>query len=269
MSNHRRLWTENDGSLSSKDEAKTSNLNTYQSIFEHYSIRPKLAPLNVLALRGLVVGQEFILSCLLLVSHRFALSQESYPTQISSRFLASSEIKYPLLQETQISLILVTWAIFLLLVAFYSKPAIDNNNKSVSRQHKFRLRLTDAVFTAILLRFLSSVLRTLTASYSSDTVHALAISSLLLHLFACDYNYANGWNQDQSSSMEAKKRPTFKGGTLSLTAVFFATTLLASRLEGNVAVYLFVSYSVILFALYPSARHQVSINTQTVNRVGK
>jgi hypothetical protein len=69
--------------------------------------------------------------------------------------------------------------------------------------------------------------------------------------------------------VEATKRPAFEGGTLSLTAAFFATTLLASRLDNNVTVYIFVSSSVVLFALYPAARNQVAINTRRAKRWGE
>lgn len=127
--------------------------------------------------------------------------------------------------------------------------------------------MTDGLFMAVLLRFFAAVLKTLTASYSSDTVHALAMASLFLHFLACDYSYANGFS-DKKGPIDATKRPAFQGGTLSLTAAFFATILLASRLESNAAVYMFVCSSVVLFALYPAARHQVAINTQTKNRIG-
>merc|ERR1712194_110624 len=63
------------------------------------------------------------------------------------------------------------------------------------------------------------------------------------------------------------ERPTFEGGMMSLTSAFFATTLLASRLESNAAVYVFVCSSVILFALYPAARHLVAVKAK--EHVGK
>jgi len=168
---------------------------------------------------------------------------------------------------------------------------------------------------AILLRFLSAVLKTLTASYSSDTVYALSIVSLFLHLATCNYDYANGLCEDNeeeedddgnhdndddddddddvcdnaitdndccdtaisvSSSRyiadsyyythKNQERPTFKGGMMSLTSAFFATTLLASRLESNAAVYIFTCSSVVLFALYPAARHLVAVKSRHVGK---
>lgn len=262
MDTRRRLWIEKDNAVSSKDQRKHFDDNTYDAIFDKFSSRSTQEPLSVLVSKGLVVGQEFILSCLLLASHRVALTEEN----MTSDSNAIGNSKLPIVPgEVQPSVLLIAWVSFVLIVAFYSKPRDDNGSSST--QHKLRTRIADSIFMAILLRFLAGVLRTLTASYSSDTVHALAIVSLSLHLLACDYNYANGHTDD--ASFDTKNRPSFQGGTLSLTAVFFATTLLASRLADNVAVYLFVSYSVILFALYPAARHQVGINTQTTNKSGK
>lgn len=133
------------------------------------------------------------------------------------------------------------------------------------------------------------VLKTLTASYSSDTVYALSTISLFLHLLTCDYDYANGLigneNNDRSDHSNCNttslsngghdrnksiERPNFEGGMMSLTSAFFATTLLASRLESNVAVYIFVCSSVILFALYPAARHLVAVRAnQNVGKWGE
>jgi phosphatidylinositol glycan class C protein len=174
---------------------------------------------------------------------------------------ANTPFEDPLMQF----LILIWFTFFL--VVLHNKSTYYSDAPGVLRKTKVRHRLTDAIFMAILLRFLAAVLKTLTASYSSDTVDTLAMASLLLHLLACDYSYANGFSSD-GPVVDAKKRPTFQGGTLSLTAAFFATTLLASRLQSNAAVYIFVSFSVILFALYPAARHQVAINTKTKNRWG-
>jgi phosphatidylinositol glycan class C protein len=260
----RRLWLEADdiSALNNNSKAKKSkdlaNTDTYDTIFERFSSRPASKPLTLLASNAFVVGQEFILTCLLLASHRAAISKESSDEDDVE---ANTAFEDPLMQF----LILIWFTFFL--VVLHNKSTYYSDAPGVLRKTKVRHRLTDAIFMAILLRFLAAVLKTLTASYSSDTVDTLAMASLLLHLLACDYPYANGFSSD-GPIVDAKKRPTFQGGTLSLTAAFFATTLLASRLESNAAVYIFVSFSVILFALYPAARHQVAINTKTNNRWG-
>eukprot|EP00980_Cylindrotheca_fusiformis_P009910 scaffold2194_cov130-Cylindrotheca_fusiformis.AAC.6 len=256
MDSRRRLWiVKTEGAT---DERKQLNNSTYETIFEKFSVQSPKQPLSSFVSKGLVVGQEFILSCLLLASHRFAQTAETAHADCNRTgdcILVHDEVNLVVL--------LVAWLSFVLLVAFYSKPRYDDNSSTTKQ--KLRTRISDSIFMAVLLRFLAGVLRTLTASYSSDTVHALAIASILWHLLACDYDYANGFAD--STSVDKAKRATFQGGTLSLTAVFFATTLLASRLAGDVTVYLFVTYSVILFALYPAARNQIGINTQSRNKL--
>jgi phosphatidylinositol glycan class C protein len=109
-------------------------------------------------------------------------------------------------------------------------------------------------------------LRTLTASYSSDTVNALAIGGMVVHLLACDYSYALGISKKKVSDGSNKRqagRPTFSGGTVSLNAALFSTTLLASRLPTNVVSYAFISSAVILFAFYPAARHAIAKKSQS------
>lgn len=123
--------------------------------------------------------------------------------------------------------------------------------------------MSDAILLAAILRLMSGVIHTLTASYSSDTVYALAITGVIIHLLACDYNYANGISTDgdgQASSLNtfAHPRPAFLGGTVSLNAVFFSTALLVSRIEADASSYAFVSLVVTLFAFYPATRHNIA-----------
>jgi len=239
---------------------------TYDTIFQQFSSKPDPKSLTFYFSRNMVLLQEFVLTCFLLAGHRAARLEEldyirrleeGMPTDIgirSGRLLMS------------LGLIWIT-----LLVA------VVQNRFANSKRYKIRHRMTDFLLMAILLRFLSSVLKTLTASYSSDTVYALSTMSLFLHLLTCDYDYANGLkgieidendqaDSDTTSRSKKIERPTFEGGMMSLTSAFFATTLLASRLESNAAVYLFICSSVILFALYPAARHLVAVRSR---RVGK
>eukprot|EP00904_Undaria_pinnatifida_P005674 jgi/Undpi1/2236/HiC_scaffold_12.g05622.m1 len=99
------------------------------------------------------------------------------------------------------------------------------------------------LFLAI-LRIMAPVLRTLTVSYSDDTIYALAVTLSFLHLAFHDYSYAN----------------TASGlfqGTLSLNAAIFAAVLLASRLESNEKVFGLVLFALELFAFFPLARREV------------
>jgi hypothetical protein len=240
----RRLWLD-EGYVSDGDTAPIKDKQeTYDSVFQSFSSRSSPKPLSVVVSNALVVGQEFILTCLLLTRHRAALWEQHAEAEDDDRAL-------------RLGMSLGFFFLALILIALHNK---HSSPRLQSRRNKLRQRTADAIFTAALLRFLAAVLKTLTASYSSDTVNALAIASLLFHIMACDYSYANGYG-GESADLDSTKRPAFQGGTMSLTAAFFGTTLLASRLESNAGVYVFVLSSVCLFALYPAARHQVAFTS--------
>ena len=265
----RSLWIVHDDDIKKKNDDD----DTYEKLFQKFSNKPVMRPWSLIASSSLVVGQEFILSCFVLASHRVALSTTTSSLQSSSKHIRFEE-------RFGVSLFLI-WLTFLLVV--WLNWSNQQPSDSLKRKNKLKYRTTDAIFMGILLRFLAAVLQTLTASYSSDTVDELAIATLFLHLLACDYSYANGYTRNNGTENKSnghkngssshanhqeafniQKRPTFQGGTMSLTAAFFATILLSSRIENNnLVVYIFVSSSVILFALYPAARHQVAANAKT------
>lgn len=247
----RRLWLKPGEKVSRSIDSERRE--TYDQIFERCSVRPDRIQFLFFVSNSLVVSQEFLLTFLFLACHRIA---STYSSESDLEILAS---------ELQPALFVVWLAFFL--VILNNKPS--DLDTSPPRRTKVRHRTTDGIFMAVLLRFLAAVLKTLTKSYSSDTVHALANSSFAMHLLACDYSYANGLVAELNRPVDITKRPAFRGGTLSLTAAFFGTTLLASRLQSNLVVFVFVSSSVVLFALYPAARHQVAINTGSTNRWGK
>lgn len=221
---HRRcpyLWQETKADKLTTTERKEE---TVDDLIQRFSSTPHPRSLWILIRGSLAVGQEFALTCLLLARHRIAMKHEQDRDQWR--------------HVTSIVLVPLT-----LLAIFYSE-------RTASARGKFRTRVCDALLLAGILRLLSSVLRTLTASYSSDTVYALAITGMLVHVLACDYRYANG---------HMRKNAAFAGGVMSLNASLFSTTLLASRLSSNATVYVFVSTSVILFAFYPAARHTIAV----------
>ena len=223
--------------------------------------QPPQTPLSSIMACTLPIGQELALTCLLLERHRIivvesvgAVSSE----QNKMREAASSALVF----------------IALLLTLYYSSK--DRLHTVARKREKAAVRTVDGIILAAILRLLSAVLRTLTASYSSDTVAALAIGGMAVHLLACDYSYANGllrdgWAPDSggdSSGIGERtysardpgdvSRPTFEGGTVSLNAALFSTTLLASRLPTDAASYGFTSISVVMFAFYPDARHTIA-----------
>jgi hypothetical protein len=90
----------------------------------------------------------------------------------------------------------------------------------------------------LFLRISAPILRTLTSSFSEDTIHALAITFSTIHLVFHDYAYVNS------------KRECFSG-TLSLNAALFTAIILASRLED---IELVVSF-LLLAGMYHNNRH--------------
>lgn len=213
MSSHRQspcLWKIDDGGDEKKREQKAETIDT---LMARFSSKPPPRPLWDLLCSSLVVGQEFALTCLLLTRHRAAMQTESEEW----RHVAAVVIM-PLL----------------LILLFGEQTSTPTK------------RVCDALLLAGMLRLVSSVLKTLTASYSSDTVYALAIAGMIVHLLACDYEYARGQPRTKAA------------GIVSLNACLFSTTLLASRLTSDATVYVFVSTFVILFAFLPFARHTIS-----------
>ncbi len=94
------------------------------------------------------------------------------------------------------------------------------------------------------LQIAAPVLRTLTESYSDDTICSLSALLFFVHLFLQDYSYLN----NQKSIFE---------GTVSLNAAIFASLLMASRLQSNEHVFSLTFFAFELFGYFPMARHNL------------
>ena len=256
-------------------------------------IKPPQRSLIELMNASLVVGQEVALTAFLLAVHRVIVHEESTRAAGQHREVARQTLLVVdhLDRESSIAMVLV-YATLLVIVYFNQKSLCRSTtnlqeirdlkeshegnadsqtadhssrggNATGQRRKKAMVRMSDAILLAAMLRLMSGVIHTLTASYSSDTVYALSITGVIIHLLACDYNYANGISTDsdgQAFSLNtfAHPRPAFLGGTVSLNAVFFSTALLVSRIESDASSYAFVSLVVTLFAFYPATRHNIA-----------
>ena len=154
--------------------------------------------------------------------------------------------------------------------------AVASSSRRHHRMVRAATRSMDAALLAVILRFISTLLQSLTASYSSDTVTRLAVSLLIIHVLLCDYSYANGRSPSQETTTAAstadasasrltsaatpssKQRPPFLGGTLALNAAISAATLLTSRTADVSVSYAFLGLAVLLFGLYPQTRNAVA-----------
>lgn len=106
------------------------------------------------------------------------------------------------------------------------------------------------------LRVISPVLRTLTVSFSDDTIYALALTFSGLHLVFHDYaSQAAAPPTDVETEDDMLVSPDQFHGTFALNAALFAAVLLASRLDSNELVFAFVLLAIELFAFFPLARH--------------
>jgi phosphatidylinositol glycan class C protein len=101
---------------------------------------------------------------------------------------------------------------------------------------------------------LSPVLRTLTNSFSNDTIASCTCILLSMHLFFHDYGYINGDTNKFTAPV-------------SLNAAIFASVLLGSRLPSNLHVFVLVSVAIEMFALFPIMRHYLKKYSQLWHNV--
>lgn len=203
--------------------------------------------------RNIVVSQEFALSTLFLAGHRCLVCHTS--SDINEFYCDECFID----DRTIMAIHILTLS--LVIIVSSTIFARESQFGKKQKMNRIRSRIVDAILIAGIIRILSSVLRTLTASYSSDTVSLLAVSGMIIHVFSLDYEYANGktsmYDNNPSKNL-IQNRPLFLGGTISINCVFFSTALLASRLTSDSISYGFFMWTTIMFAYYPEARHLIS-----------
>jgi len=176
---------------------------SYESVLRRYASRgPRLRrTLWQLCSASLVVVQEVCLTCYLLARHRVATTATATATTTAIIIIPSSSA----IERSTIAM----YAALALVLLYNNNNNNDANKKKMksdrrggepqrqqqqqqSRRTKVRQRAVDGALLAALLRLLASLLRSLTASYSSDTVQMLARIGMVVHVLACDYSYANG-----------------------------------------------------------------------------
>lgn len=217
-----------------------------------------------------VIAQEFGLSTFFLAAHRCLIC---ITDEVS---LFDNDLCSACRDEARITSSVSIFCFTLPIIAIWAVIARGKQRQGKRLENKERIyyRTIDAILIAGMLRFLSSVLRSLTASYSSDTVMALAVGGMILHLLSCDYAFANGIRKiisrdgdEQSRTLSSiditsyeDGRPLFMGGTISINSVFFSAVLLASRCQSDSTSYVFLMVTVVLFAYYPEARHVMALS---------
>lgn len=112
--------------------------------------------------------------------------------------------------------------------------------------------LWESVLLVLLLMGVSPVIRSLTLSYSNDTIWAWAISLFALHMVTQDYPYLNA-------------RVAKQHGAFSLNAAVFATVLLVSRLQTSMHAFAILCLSFEIFGLSPIVRHDLKMFSNNVH----
>jgi Phosphatidylinositol N-acetylglucosaminyltransferase len=228
----------------------------------------KLVAVNV------VVVQEVSFVVFIMYIHQWILQHEKYQESLpASNRIALIEDRLAVSIQWLLGAMLVT----ILGIAWgqrtstVSTTVLNSTGATTRRTNKIQQRLIDGLLLALWLQFLSAsgLLRSLTASYSTDTVERLACASMLLHVVCCDYEYANSSATINSNPRDTvpspaaeeqtpvyySQRPVFRGGTISLNAALFATTLLTSRFRSNATSYILFLIVLVLFCYFPISRH--------------
>eukprot|EP01064_Diplonema_japonicum_P015976 TRINITY_DN2401_c0_g1_i1.p2 TRINITY_DN2401_c0_g1~~TRINITY_DN2401_c0_g1_i1.p2 ORF type:complete len:294 (+),score=65.57 TRINITY_DN2401_c0_g1_i1:1147-2028(+) len=109
-------------------------------------------------------------------------------------------------------------------------------SKMFVEEHKSRLMVTESISTAGLLFFVSPILRTLTEPWSDDTLTAMCLLFLVIHLASTDY------------STKPRDEP------IAVNAASFASVLLASRLPQYNYGFIMITLGVLLFTVSPEPR---------------
>jgi hypothetical protein len=118
------------------------------------------------------------------------------------------------------------------------------------------LRPAFLVFGTIYI--LSPLLRTLTRSWSEDTIVAIAVTMLIVHLAFHDYDFISRtkttleqWYQNRGDVARVKRVWQRVDNSQALNAIIFSAIVLASRLNSFESVFGFIFFSITAFAFLP------------------
>jgi len=224
----------------------------------HWSRQPKpmvttIPPLSLLinyCSKSLVISQQVAMSTVFLAGHRCMVCHFSFfnTTAENCQPCHSQDVLWNGIGWLSVVVCMICT------VLIWKRLSSSNPIKE-----KISTRAYDAVIIGTVLQLISSLLRVLTASYSSNTVMPLAIGGMIVHLLTCDYHYANGGGSTVRSNNSNLKRPVFHGGTISIKSAFFSATLLASKFSSGSSLvsYTWFIITIIMFAFYPMARNSI------------
>lgn len=285
--------------ISTTAEPTGTKNDTYQSVFEKFSTRPRnnTSFLSIVS-SALVVGQEFILTVLLWISHKVI------PTTISKIFKTTTATtttasRHTMLTESnnddtenhtnfwtseQLAYSTSIFGLVLLLSTLHYQSTLTRNGSPVVKNKKKNHDDNNIDIDVIAMNFGTCIKMSLLACAiqyfpssslfsSNNDLHALVFTMLFFHLlFSTDYDYLCGIPTEKntktktndasySSSISSWISKLCFSYTELLRPILIATTLLASKLERMLDMMVFAYFSMFVFTVYPTIRHRIAANT--------
>mmetsp|Transcript_6235 Transcript_6235/g.8173 ORF Transcript_6235/g.8173 Transcript_6235/m.8173 type:complete len:309 (-) Transcript_6235:156-1082(-) len=136
---------------------------------------------------------------------------------------------------------------------FWYQSLFRNRTRQLGFSRKKLLyEATQGIICLLVLMVFTPILRTLTATYSTDTVYALVFFCATIHLYSFDYKYAN----IVSTRLDC---------SLSLNSAFLMGLLLASRMEDSFQAFIYLLLCVGLVLLIPHFLHTLRADSLIVS----
>jgi phosphatidylinositol N-acetylglucosaminyltransferase subunit C len=137
--------------------------------------------------------------------------------------------------------------LFLLAISYLSRNALDRLSTVPANKLSILKEGISSIYVFGTVWILSPVLKTLTLSWSENTIYAMAVILMVIHAFLHDYGYI--YRQNIGSPIFAW---CLVDNPLSMNAAMFAAIMLASRLETITHVFAFEFLAITGFMLSPT-----------------
>ncbi|KAL0482157.1 phosphatidylinositol N-acetylglucosaminyltransferase subunit C [Acrasis kona] len=126
-------------------------------------------------------------------------------------------------------------------------------SERLSNERLSRAFTQNTLLVGVLL-FLSPILRTLTESISSDTIYAVTLVLIIIHLIGHDYAFVNA-TSDRFQCY------------LSLNSIIAVSILFASRLPSALHSFGVIAFAIVAFIMFPYLRHSIKRRRAPRNKI--
>ncbi|KAG8346233.1 putative Phosphatidylinositol N acetylglucosaminyltransferase [Trypanosoma vivax] len=181
------------------------------------------------------------------------IQQLSFVTLFLAMFwmIFYSRIDECVLMWTNVSLFAMSFAFF---AHLQRQQALERGKTPVPFVHCLVEMLKRVAPLVSVLILLSPVLQTLTVTYSNDTIAALTVISMCVHLLLTDYNYLNCYSEKYQQNA-------------AINAATFANILVASRIHSPLKSGTLITFGILCFSLSPIPRHHLKRHSLTAHVV--